>query len=299
MPVDEVAFERWLRSDPRHQRAYRDIETLWADLGHVTSGEVRTPTARARRNSRWASVVRVHRRRWAPTAIAAGLALAVTGTVQDWPTRLRADAMTATGERRVIDLADGSRVQLNTSSAVAVHMDDKRRVIRLLKGEASFDVAADRYRPFIVEAAGGLTTALGTRFIVRSDANATRITVTEHRVRVAYGASDKAQQILLGEGQAVTYGPSHGLGHSQPVNGADAEAWTQGLLVFENRPLGEVVAELARYHAGYVQVVGQSVADRRVSGVFRVGDPVAAFEKLQHTLHLRSARLTDRLIVLF
>lgn len=299
---DETALTAWLAADPRHARAFAEMEEVWFDLGGVrASPEVRASLApspyRGKRGVRWQRAQKKPRR-WMPAAVAASLALFVVGAVQDWPTRLRADAMTATGERRMVDLPDGSRVQLNTGSAIALDYRGDRRLVRLLKGEASFSVAPDPARPFTVEAGGGDTTALGTRFVVREMGEDIRVTVTEHCVRVAYPVGREAQ-VRIGEGESVLYGPDHGLGAPAKVNAADAEAWTQGMLVFENRPLSEVVAELNRYHPGYVRVLGADTQNRRVSGVFSVDDPVGALMKLQQSLGLRSTHITDRLIFIF
>ncbi|HEX7783915.1 MAG TPA: FecR family protein [Sphingobium sp.] len=299
---DERGLVDWLAADPRHVRAFAEMEAVWSELGGVrTAPEVRKsltlPRQRQRRLS-WRLQGQSTTRRWLPAAVAASIALLAVGTAQDWPTRLRADAMAATGERRAVALPDGSRVLLNTRSAIAFDYRADRRVLRLLKGEASFTVMADRTRPFTVEAGGGSTTALGTRFLVRELGEDTRVTVTEHSVRVVYPPGQAAQTRVV-EGQSVLYGPGRGLGTTTRTNIADAEAWTQGVLVFENRPLSEVVAELGRYHPGYVRLIGGDVQKRRVSGVFSIDDPISSLEKLQKSLGLRSVRITNRLILIF
>jgi transmembrane sensor len=290
---DERELAAWLAADPRHARAFAEMEAVWADVRASL-----TPQRHRHRRPSWRRQRQGKPRRWVPVAVAASLAMLVVGEAQDWPTRLQSDAMTATGERRTVALPDGSRVQLNTASAIAVDYRGDRRVIRLLKGEASFTVAADPSRPFTVEAGGGGTTALGTRFLVRDLGEDTRVTVTQHSVRVAY-PEEQTPHARIGEGQSLLYGPGRGLGTAMRVNAADAEAWTQGVLVFENRPLSEVVAELGRYHPGYVRLIGAEVQSRRVSGVFSIDDPVSSFAKLQRSLGLRSVQITERLIFIF
>ncbi|EQB14988.1 hypothetical protein RLDS_12520 [Sphingobium lactosutens DS20] len=292
--ADEDELAEWLAADPRHASAFAQVESYWRAMsGRQVKSALRDrygiaasrPKPRPRRSLRWMG-----------PALAASLALIVIGAADDWPTRLRADAMTATGERRTIPLSDGSVVQLNTDSAIAIDYSGNRRVIRLLKGEAAFTVAPDRGRPFTVEAGGGSTTALGTRFIVRREGDETQVTVTEHRVRVAWPAPPEGSRVVP-EGEATRYGPS-GI---EPAHGVDAiaiAAWTHGTLVFVDRPLGEVVAELNRYHPGYMRVLGSDLRARRVSGGFSTDDPVSAVDTLQRTLGIRSTRLTDRLIFL-
>lgn len=290
---------RWLAADPRHARAYAQMEETWALMGQVrVTASARThmglPPPRRRR---WSGIRASGgaRRAWIGPAIAASLALAFIGFAQDWPMRLRADAMTTTGERRTVTLADGSTVFLDTNSAIAIRITDRRRIISLLRGEAAFVVAPDRSRPFAVEVNGGSATALGTRFLVRKDDGQARVLVTEHSVRVTYPLIEGRSRVVA-EGQSIAY-DAQGLGPVLPANSFDAMAWTEGMLVFKDKPLSEVVAEIGRYHRGYVQVLGD--AQRlRVSGVFRIDDAVAAIDQLQRSLGLRSTRLTDHLIFL-
>jgi transmembrane sensor len=294
---DQASFDAWLDADPRHADAFADMQDLWAHMGAVPD----TPTLRASLAdypSRHLSERRTStagRGRWIGAAVAASIALIIVGVADDWPTRMRADAITATGERRTVNLPDGSSVQLDTQSAVAVEFNEQVRVVRLLRGDAAFTVARDPGRPFTVKAAGGSATALGTRFLVRKDGDRARVTVTEHRVLVACPTPDGAR-VVVPEGESVACGAT-GLGEKTPVNVADAAAWTEGVLVFKDRPLSEVVAEIGRYHRGYVGVFG-SAQSLRVSGVFRIDDPVAAINQLQQSLGLHSTRLTDRLILI-
>ena len=294
---DEREMAAWLAADPLHARAFAQVEALW---GTMSGGQIK-----AALRSRYAGTLPVratfrHRpwlsRQWAGPALAASLAVIVVGSVNDWPTRLRADAMTETGERRDVPLDDGSVVQLNTGSAITIDYRGDRRVIRLLKGEAAFTVAPDRARPFTVEAGGGSTTALGTRFIVRRDGEDTDVTVTEHRVRVAW-PSPPDSQFDLDEGQTTRYGPG-GILRARSVDAKAVSSWTRGILVFVDRPLGDVVAELNRYHPGFIRVIGAGLATRRVSGGFSTNDPLGAIDSLQGTLGIGSTRITDRLIFL-
>jgi transmembrane sensor len=298
LPVDQAELAQWLAADPRHARAFAEMEILWSDLGEVAvpaslratlSPEHGVPHDNDNRRSPY---------RWFPAAVAASIAVVAFGMAQDWPMRLRADAVTATGERRSLAMPDGSRVILNTHSAVSFAYRADRRVVRLLRGEAAFVVAPDRNRPFAVEANGGSTTALGTRFVIREDGADTQVAVTQHKVRVDYADSGQ-QPVTLPEGESMVYGPHRPWGLRKAISIADADAWTQGELVFENRPLAEVVAELGRYHPGYIRVIGRDLGQRRVSGVFSIEDPVGALTRLQSSLGLRSMRITDRFVLIF
>ncbi|BAV63093.1 hypothetical protein SCLO_1000530 [Sphingobium cloacae] len=285
---DEARFRQWLAADPRHARAFERAAAVWQSMDAPMLAPIPRPARRE--PGRRMQPARGHRRQWIGAAIAASLALFIA-VESDLPTRWRADVMTATGEIREIRLPDGSTAMLNTGSAIAFAPDG--RTVTLLKGEAAFQVAPDPAHPFSVKAGKGASTALGTRFIVRQLGDGARVTVTEHSVRVALAR----KSAVLREGEAIDYDADR-LGASRPVSVADADAWTRGRMRVVNRPLGEVVAELGRYHRGYIRVIGDDLAKRPVSGTFDVRDPVGTIDMIQRTLGIGSTRLTDRMILL-
>lgn len=278
-PGDQRAFQAWL-ADPANREGFDRLERMWAELGDASQTTPRT-TLPTRPKTRYRAIA----------ALAACLALAVLGVAQDWPTRMRADYSTGVGERRTVALADGSQVALDSQSAIAVDLSGPARRIRLLQGAALFTVAPDRAHPFTVEAAGGSATALGTAFAVRTHGAQAEIVVTRHRVAV----EDHGRSEVVGEGQHTRFGA----GTLGPVDAAadGATAWTGGRLVVVDRPLGEVVAEIARYRHGYLTVAG-AAADQRVSGVYDLDHPLAAVDSIAHSLNLRIFRLSDRIIIL-
>lgn len=293
-PDDEKALTAWLDADPLHAAAYARLSGTWAAMGSASVKTEFRPRAKMlpfRRPAR--------PRQWMGGALAACLALVVIGTAQDWPTRLRADAMTETGERRTVPLADGSIVHLNTGSAITIDYSDGQRIIHLLKGEAAFTVAPDPARPFSVDAGEGATTALGTRFIVRRDGGDTDVTVTEHSVRVVWPIEGATQEqgVVVKEGQTVRYGAGAAIA-PQAADLDAASAWTRGRLVFVDRPLGDVVAELNRYHPGYIRIIGADLAKRRFSGVFPLDDTLGVLDAIQQSLGISSTRITSRLVFL-
>lgn len=286
-PGDEHSFQAWL-ADPVHRDAFERLDGLWSTLDAATVPPLPAARPSAPRRTR---AVPVGRRGRAAAAIAASLALFVLGTLEDWTTRLRADHATGIGERRTVRLEDGSTVELDGDSAIALDFSARRRGVRLLAGAAMFRVAPDRSRPFTVEAAGGSATALGTAFAVRERDGLAELVVTEHRVRVV----GDGRSHLVGEGQQAAFG-ADALGRVEPA-GIGATAWTRGRLVVVDRPLGEVVAEIARHRRGYLTAAA-SIADMRVSGVYDLDHPLAAIDNIERSLHLGSFRLSDRIIVL-
>lgn len=285
---DEARFAHWLAADLRHARAFEKAGVIWRSMDAQMLASA--PPSSRLRPRRFSSPAPRRRRRWIGSAIAASIAMFVI-VESDISTRLQADAMTATGEVREVELPDGSLVMLNTASAIAFAPDG--RTVRLLKGEAAFEVAPNARHPFTVSAGNGASTALGTRFIVRTSDNGAQVIVTEHSVRVAL----TRQSVVLREGETISY-DANSLGRPRRVAVADADAWTRGRIRVVNRPLGEVVAELNRYHRGYIRVIGKDVALRPVSGTFDIHDPVGVVDMIQRTLGINSTRLTDRAIFL-
>lgn len=293
---DERAFTLWC-AEPGHAEALARLERIWGLLDEPEEEEEAVPPLPRQRRAQ--APVRTPaprpaarpRRLLAISAIAAALAMLVLGDMQGWVTRLQADYATGIGERREITLSDGSVVQLDSGSAIALDYTGTRRGIRLLAGAALFDVAPDRARPFTVKAEGGRVTALGTAFAVRDEGSRAAVTVTRHSVRV----EGDGRAAIVSEGQRADFGRTT-LSTPQPAQG-DATAWTRGRLVVADRPLGDVVAEIARYRHGYVAVLGPAAAIR-VSGVYDLDHPLAAIDSIQRSHGLSALRLSDRLIFL-
>ncbi|RMX07911.1 DUF4880 domain-containing protein [Corticibacter populi] len=210
---------------------------------------------------------------------------------------LRADYLTKPGELKAIALPDGSLMELDGNSAIAIGYDGRQRQVRLLHGQAWFHprpvvpaggAAGAEERPFVVAADNGHTRALGTQFIVQKKRNAVLVAGIEHQVRVSLDQA--AGPVTLLPGQAVQYG-ADGFG---PVVAADvdlAQAWRKGRLVFEHEELRDVVATLNRYSKRPIVLRGgEAVARRSFSGVFPSADPERIIQVMERELGLKSLR---------
>ncbi|MFC3655130.1 hypothetical protein FZ025_13260 [Xanthomonas hyacinthi] len=229
------------------------------------------------------------RRHW--QALAAALALAIgAGT---WLgggglDRLRSDAYTRIGAMRQLQLEDGSVVTLNTDSAIAVHMRKDTRSVRLLRGEAFFQVVRDPRRPFVVDSAGGSARVLGTAFNVRLDDDRAQVSVVEGRVAVSPPAGGTGA--VLGAGQSAWLA-GHAVRREAGRDPFAVAAWRRRQLVFYNTPLSQVVRELSRYRHGSIQLRGDDVRALPVSGAFSIADPDASLQVLLDSLQLDAVHL--------
>jgi transmembrane sensor len=216
---------------------------------------------------------------WAAAAmllLCVGLTLFVLETPQVFNTAL--------GEQRSVLLADGSRVTLNTASAVEVRIHKSRREVRLVHGEALFEVAHDAARPFLVRAGNAVLKDMGTQFNVDMRSSATTVTVVEGQVdvesagegsatRAGHAAGEAIVPLLLGANERVVVTPA-GIGTPQRgINVAASLAWTQRQLMFEHRPLSEVAEEFNRYNKDRIEIENADLKRQEVTGVFEAKDP--------------------------
>lgn len=284
----QQVLQQWLQADARHADALAFAQRTWAALGSLPADK----PARRRALPVAPELARYPRRharlrRW---GAAACLALLLGGLGLNQSERLLlpllADHRTASGEVRSLTLADGSEVTLDSASAIRLDYSAGQRRIELLAGAAIFQVAPQADRPFVVEAAGGSTQALGTRFVVQREAGAGALVgVLEHAVQVT--AAD--QQRRLQEGDSLRYDAA-GL-HDAVLDLQRATSWQRGLLVFDRQPLGQVIEQLNRYRPGYILIGSDAIAQREVSGVFRLDGLDDALATLTREMQLQHREL--------
>ena len=272
--ADRAACERWRQADPQHALAWERAERLLGKLGGLPAALAMPALDRPRSHRA--------QRRAAVARLAALLAVAPAGWLawQAWHVADQrgwgADLRTATGERRTEHLADGSRLLLDTASAVDIRFDGALRLLTLRQGAISIETAADTatpHRPFVVDTAHGRLRALGTRFTVRqeggrADGGPVRLAVTEGAVEVTLrGAASPALVVQAGQQTVLRAGEVTAPQPLQP----EATAWTHGMLMADAMPLAAFCAELSRYRPGLLQCAPE-VRALRVSGSFPLGD---------------------------
>jgi transmembrane sensor len=295
--AERLRFAEWLSSDPSHLEAYRKAERFWHGLDQMNPDDIRqfdhyltedAPTTPRRHSRPWQRV----------TAMAASLLL-VTG-IGLWITTAwlpLGDYRTAVGEQRTVSLADGSIVQLNTDTALSVSMTEQGRRLRLHRGEAFFTVAPDAARPFEVEAGSGTIRALGTAFNVRTGPDRTTVTVTEHSIRLRMGKETSAD---VHAGERLQYRSNGGIDQVEEADVDRTLAWRHHRLIFENQPLPEVLAEVARYRSGRLVILrDESLNTLPVTGSFDTERLDHLLPAIEESLPVRIVTFADRVILLY
>jgi len=281
---EEREMTAWFEADPLHADALIKAQQQWLALGALS----RSTSADALLKTGSSTVIPLatktkDRRRWSHWATAAVIVLASLPALFLLPDawlHWQADHYTATGEIRQVTLPDGSRVDLDSHSAIALDFNNEERRVRLLSGNAWFIVAPlskDEIRPFRVEAEGGITQALGTQFSIDLNSGGADVAVHEHSVRVSY----QGQSLVLNEQQGARYGDNHLTRHTFSPS---QFAWRRGWLIIDKQSVSDAVAQINRYQGPKVIVVNPSLRKRVVSGTFALSPPENAIETLRQTL---------------
>lgn len=296
--VDRAAFEAWLAADPAHPAAYAEMDAFWHRLGHVPNARRgRGADGAAERPSGEPTEGSAKRSAKGPAKGSAGLAaLLVLGGALAWQAGLadwlRADLWSGVGAITHATLADGSRVDLNTGTAIALRFTGAERRVELLRGEAVFEVARDPGRPFVVAGGGVSVRAVGTLFVVRADGADRPVGVAEGRVEV--GIAGRHLDVSAGE---AVIAPD---GAAPTVAKADvgrAMAWRDGRLIVSGEPLSGVLATLGRYRRGRIVLLDAGAGTRRVTGAFDLRDTDEALDAIAASLSLRVTRVTPLLVL--
>lgn len=229
--------------------------------------------------------------------VAAALAVAACLLVLAAPPlllRLQADHVTATAELRSLTLEDGTQVRLGPESAFSVDYVSGQRRVRLLKGQAFFDVVPDTERPFRVTAGEVVTTVLGTAFEVTLGTEHVDVAVKHGLVRVDGGSPPLSEKLSAGDWLSV--GQGSGVSRSQR-NVDDIGDWMTGELVARDRPMTEILDALRRYYSGVILVQDSAFARTRVTGIYDLRDPAATLASLTSSHGANLHRVSPWLLV--
>ena len=275
-PRTEQQFQHWLASHPHNPLA-------WQRVSHLSDELAGLPKGLSRRTLDGSQRQRISRRDHLKL-----LAVLAVGGSLGWAAReplglpqLLADSSTATGERRQLQGSDGSRIQLNTASAIDLRYSAELRRLQLLRGEVSLDSNPNDNRPFRIDTRVGQLATLDGQLLLRENDQGLVLAVRRGDVTL-FPTSASPRRVLPGETlQVWTSGSFQAVTlHSDPWG------WTDGVLSVQQMPLGEFIAELARYRPGLLRCAPE-VADLKVSGTYQLADTGQILQLLTRSLPVR------------
>ena len=267
--VEEADFQAWLTADARHLGAYGRAEAVLSRLERLNGAAL--DGASSEEQPKW------NRRRLFLLGGVAASVVAVFGVGRYWRKAIPDQTYsTAFGEVRKVVLADRSVVTLNTDTRIKVRFTEELREICLLQGEALFDVAKNKSRPFIVSAGGTKVRAVGTSFTV------SMLPQRPVEVLVREGVVELQR---AGDTAAIPVRASANIRATAPINAPIVTvalpeeklvrnlAWQGGQIALDNQSLEDAASEFARYSRVRI-VVDPGVSEKTITGLFATNDPV-------------------------
>ena len=315
---EQRTFVRWLKQSPVHIREYLRAESTWSDLQEVDgarklsvreiASEVDWSIVEMRPDVAQAPAANDERtpKRALPMALAAGVAMLAIG-ISVWLGLQGSGDLYATkvGEQRIVRLADGSTVTLNTATRVKVELTNAARIVRLEEGEALFKVAKDPARPFRVLSGDAVAQAVGTTFSVRREMTGTVVTVLEGRVAVArpqdliaLESIEVPKLAVLIDGGKRAEVLEEAIRTAAIPNPEAAIAWRNRRLIFDDESLAEVVAEFNRYNELQLAITDPTLAQERISGVFDADQPMTLVRFLERSNAIGPAEARSGRVIL-
>jgi transmembrane sensor len=284
--ADQAEFDAWLAESDANRVAYLRQNAVWSAAGRLNALRQQQPMRQAKPVAK-AGNWRLFR------YVAAAAIVAAIGVSSFVLFRPPGDHtyVTPVGGRKIIALADGTRIELNTDSALRIRGGAVRQVA-LLTGEAYFDVQHNGADPFAVTASGYRITDLGTKFLVRASTDLVRVSVLEGSAAVTPVSGQKAERSALLLPGDVAVANAGGLTvKKEPIASvATALGWRRGLLTFKDTQLADAVAEFNRYNTHKLRISDAEVGRLKINGTFQAENAAVFAASVQELFGLRISR---------
>jgi len=275
---DQTALESWLAESSAHRVAYLRMKSGFARTERLVA--LRTPE-KGEGRPLWPGFLGL------AASVAAIAVLSVAGALYLSRGSASSEARYTTpiGGHELVRLADGSQIELNTDTALRLSMEDGRRIARLERGEAYFQITHDEAHPFVVETAGHRVTDLGTQFSVRDEPGRMEVILVEGRARIdSASAQDQKESAVLVPGDlAVATIDSMAIRKETARDIANALGWRHDLLIFHDTTLADAAASLNRYNRNKLVIEGPAAARLTINGTFGTHD-VEFFARMAQSL---------------
>lgn len=287
-------FSQWLNSSATHIQAFDEMSDTWETLGAAAHiNELTEPLTRKDPKATRSRDTQENRWNWLSwqggfaLACVAGL-FAIVTMLAPSDTAAPETYITTAGEQRSVTLQDGSVINLNTRTELQVSFSDLQRNLTLVSGEAYFEVASDKQRPFIVDVGQGTVMAVGTAFNIHRESQSAHVVVTEGIVQMrehidATTPAPKVERLIVD--QKADFG-QRGLSNVSHADTQSFLAWRDQTLIFNQVTLPAALKELNRYLASPVDYSHDSLKALEVSGTFSVKAPEATLQALKASFNL-------------
>jgi transmembrane sensor len=286
--ADQAALDEWLALSLSHRTAYWRVKDAWLRtdrlraLGHPMRSEVVTE-----KRSRMPLLLGFAAGLAAVAVIGIGVAAYISGSgIRTYATDI--------GGRELVTFADGTKIELNTNTAIRARMTTAEREIWLTRGEAYFEVKHDPAHPFVVYAGSRRVTDLGTEFLMRRETGKLKVALLSGRVRI--GGGDRSTLLKPGD-EATATAHSLTVKHTGTGTLENETAWRRGMVAFKYTPLAEAVAEFNRYNREKMIVADPAVAAMTIYGTFPTDDVEAFVDVARHVLKLHVAHKGGEIVI--
>ena len=290
--AEAVAFDAWLNAHPANAAAYDAALAVMLEVeaasDRIASALKATPARRPMAS----------RRGW---LLAGGLAAAATIALAVTPFSAFETAtqtfVTAKGEHRSVKLADGSVIDLNAGSRLSARLGAHDRRVVMPEGEAVFDVAADKTRPFLIAAGDRTVRVVGTRFDVRRRSGMLSVTVERGMVEVQPSEGAAGRSFRLHPGQRLDHVEGAASVRVSTADPRQVSSWSSGRLIYRDQPLGDVVADLNQQFPRPIFLDDPALAQTRVSGVLVLDDQAAVIRRLALLAPIKALPSADGIVL--
>jgi len=255
--ADEARFRTWIAASHENAAAFEAMDRGWTILGSVPPAP--RPAAHA-----------LSRRKLVMAGLGGGLVVG-TSFLALRPAAAQSYE-TAVGEQKHVTLADGSRIFLDASTKLTVTIDNDERTADLAYGRASFDIAMDGNRPFIVSAGTRRLVSQAASFNVGRDADQVQVILVRGKLDVRNGDAAAVQKMLQEGDRLVSNGNTVRVDRPRL---APLVAWQTRTAIFDDNSLADAVREMNLYSPAKLEIADAPTGMLRVSGIYQVGDNAA------------------------
>ena len=305
--TDIKGFKQWVKESDAHRDAFDRLSLFWSEVNIIS--QTASPRERAEQASISLNAGPWWNIGYALPAVALSFLMVTALTLfMPWQTQTPEVFTTDIGEQKTLLLPDGTAVVLNTNSEIILDYNAEHRGVKLLRGEALFDVFHDKSRPFDVYAGSGWVRAVGTAFSVYLRQDDVEVIVTEGVVEIGSMSVVEPGQMVSPDLSPVSVkaGSSAVFDIKAPhqVQLVEVEkivqklSWKEGTLLFKGDPLEQVVAEISRYTSLKIIIPERKMREMKVGGLFKVGDTESIFEALQESFGIYAEYVNDDFVYL-